>query len=143
MVTDFLGALNICLDAGFVQARPNYNESLDVEGALLIESLQQRLEYQADMVTLVDLTQSVINLEGQSTKHFLVKSAVASIRRHFRRSNLRLARHFMGCDTSPFEERATAGVSKASPDNRGAGCSCRAKSTRCGRFPHSWRGSRR
>ena len=104
VVTDFLGALNVRRDAGFIPARPNYNESLDVEGALLIESLQQRPEYRADMVTLVDLTQSVINLEGQSTKHFLSESAVVSIRRHFRRSNLRLARHFMGCDTSPFKE---------------------------------------
>ncbi len=55
------------------------------------------------VIALVDVTQSVIGVEGQATRYFLSEHAVASIRRHYRRSNFKLARHFMGSDAYPFE----------------------------------------
>jgi hypothetical protein len=102
VVTDFLDKLQLCRDADFVPAKKNYNESLDVEGALVVEASQRAALGSADMVTRVDVTQSVISHTGRSAKYFLSQAAVARIRKHFRRSNMRLARYFMGSRESPF-----------------------------------------
>jgi len=102
VVTDFLAQLGVGRDAGFLPARDNYNESLDVEAAIMLESLQSRQTDPEEMSMLVDITQSVLAVEGSSTRYFLDESSVAAIRRHFRASNMRLARHFMGSESYPF-----------------------------------------
>ncbi|MBP6682810.1 MAG: hypothetical protein KA159_05810 [Halioglobus sp.] len=103
VVSDFLDQLKVRRDENFTEARENYNQSLDVEGALLLETLKKLPVWKDRIIALIDVTQSVIGVEGQATRYFLSENAVASIRRHYRRSNYRLARHFMGNDAYPFE----------------------------------------
>lgn len=103
VVVDFLDQLNINTDAGFLPARRNANISLSVEAALLLESLQRNPDYRADMALVVDITESITALDDRSTKYFLDERTVASVRRHYSRSNLKLARHFMGIEDYPFK----------------------------------------
>lgn len=103
VVSDFLDQLQVRKDEQFIGAREHYNQSLDVEGALLLESLKKSPAWKDRIIALVDVTQSLIGLEGQLTRYFLSESTVASIRKHYRRSNLKLARHFMASDAYPFE----------------------------------------
>ena len=102
LIGDFLAQIGVARDEGFVEAGKIYNPSLDVEGALVLESLRRDHPEAYDMETFLDITQSVINLEGTSTRYFLSEKAVAGIRSYFRRSNLRLAREFMAGGSYPF-----------------------------------------
>lgn len=106
VVTDFLAQLKLGKDADFVIPRENYNQSLDIEGALLLEHLQQISVYRGDMKTLIDVTQSVISSEGRSSRYFLSEQTVKAIRRRFMRSNIKLAVRYMGSDVSPFRAPA-------------------------------------
>jgi len=103
VVSDFLDQLKVRKDEQFTGASEHYNQSLDVEGALLLETLKKLPVWKDIIIALVDVIQSLIGLEGQLTRYFLSESTVASIRKHYRRSNLKLARHFMGSDAYPFE----------------------------------------
>ncbi len=103
VVSDFLDQLKVRRDEHFIGAREYYNQSLDVEGALLLETLKKLPAWKDRIIALVDVTQSLIGVEGQATRYFLSEKTVASIRRHYRRSNFKLARHFMGSDAYPFE----------------------------------------
>ncbi len=103
VVSDFLDQLKVCRDEHFTGAGEYYNQSLDVEGALLLESMKKSPAWKDRIIALVDVTQSLIGVEGQATRYFLSENTVASLRRHYRRSNYKLARHFMGSDAYPFE----------------------------------------
>ncbi len=101
-VEDFLSQLGVVRDESFVDARKDYNPSLDVEGALVLESLRKGHGGSADPKILLDVTQSVVSQEGTSTKYFLSEKTVVSIRKYFHHSNLKLASKFMPGGAYPF-----------------------------------------
>jgi hypothetical protein len=103
VVTDFLDQLDLSRDKYFVPAKDYYNQSLDVESALLIESFHDVPSRTVDIDVLIDVAQSVINAKGRSTKYFLGEKSVRKIRSHFQKSNLKIARHYMGVESGPFE----------------------------------------
>ena len=102
VVTDFLDQLDLSRDRYFVPAKDNYNQSLDVESAMLIESFHGIPSPGEDMDVLIDVAQSVISSRGRCTKYFLGEKSVRTIRKHFKRSNLKVARHYMGIESDPF-----------------------------------------
>jgi hypothetical protein len=83
VVSDFLDQLKVCRDERFTGAKEYYNPSLDVEGALLLESMKKSPAWKDRIIALVDVTQSLIGVEGQATRYFLSENTVASIRRHY------------------------------------------------------------
>lgn len=94
VVADFLQQLGVEIDTAFSTGRALTNPSLDVEGALLVESWRADPGYRDRMDTLIDITRSIINHEGGQTRYFLDEGAVRALRRHYRRANRRLAAHF-------------------------------------------------
>lgn len=104
IVTDFLGQLELKPDKAINLELKITNPSVDVEGALLIQSWRKDPEASAHIEALIDVTQSVISVEGMSNKYFLDQDAVQTIRANFRASNEKLAKHFMGSAAYPFSE---------------------------------------
>jgi hypothetical protein len=102
VVSDFLDQLGVSRDRNIVHAKDNYNRSLDVESAILIESFQKIHSHKADIAMLIDVTQSVIGSQGGSTKYFLGESSVRAIRNRFKRSNLKFSKRYRGVPSDPF-----------------------------------------
>lgn len=102
IVADLLEVLQVRRDGAFSAGGALVNPSLDVEGAMLIEQWRANLKYRERLPTLIDVTQSVINRDGAQTRYFLDQVAVGVVRRHFRRSNARLAQRFMPASPPPF-----------------------------------------
>ena len=102
VVADFLDQLGLSRDRYFVPAKDNYNQSLDVESAMLIESFDDIPPVIADAESFIDVAQSVISATGKCSKYFLGETSVCTIRNHFRKSNLKLAKRYMGVESDPF-----------------------------------------
>jgi hypothetical protein len=105
VVVDFVRQLGVTPDAQFFQVELEQNPSLDVESALLVEAYQQKDRSDQVIKQIVEITQSIVREHGSGNRYFLARDTVGSIRKHFAKSNLKLARHFMNCDQEPFPNR--------------------------------------
>ncbi len=102
VISDFIAQLDIDDNAGFVRTPERTNPSLDVESALLVQGWQRSPELRDELDTLIDVTHSLVRHEGARTRYFLDRRAVAAVRKHFQRSNRKLAERFMHGETLPF-----------------------------------------
>lgn len=102
VVRDFIAQLDIADSSGFVRTAERNNPSLDVESALLVQGWQRDPDYREKLDTLIDVTQSLLRHEGPRTRYFLDQRAVVAMRKHFKRSNEKLAECFMQGESFPF-----------------------------------------
>ena len=103
LIDDFLGQIGLQRDDDFQAIEATLNVSLDAESAYYIDALRARGESQQTLLRLVDIALSVIAHDGPASRYFLSEPVVASVRRHFARSNRRLARRYLGREGDLFD----------------------------------------
>lgn len=107
VVADLLHLLSLSVEGNFEVTTATRNPSIDVEVAMFIEMWRKSAKPMQDVDTLVYLAQLLMDENGTSTKYFLDETSVKSIRKYFRRSNLKLAKRYMGTEQYPFSDLAT------------------------------------
>lgn len=96
IVDDFLAQLGLAADDEFMRKQDTANISLDVESGILVDRWQCTGLPQRDLLRLIDVATSNIACNGPGNKYFLSEKTVAKIRRHYRDSNRKVARDFLG-----------------------------------------------
>jgi hypothetical protein len=102
VIADLLHTLDISKDNHFEESAAGINPSIDVEEALLIQSWGKSKKSEREVDALIYLTHLERDRGGVSTKYFLDESSVQAIRKHFKSSNQRLARRYIGSEEYPF-----------------------------------------
>lgn len=92
VVDDFLGVLGLTVDSQFIRFSLNTNISLDVESAVLVNDFDRLNDAGTLRKDHISSLLSIIHSEGYSNRYFLSASRVASIRRRYKKSNLRIGK---------------------------------------------------
>jgi len=103
IVADFLAVLGLTADASFVRQALSANPSLDAVSGYLIDQLQELGVERPELERLVDVALSSIVYDGAGEQYFLDADTVIKIRRHFERSNQKLAQRYLPGKSNPFE----------------------------------------
>ena len=87
VIDDFLAVLDLSADDEFVRFNINTNISLDVESAIIVNNIDRRTDLKEPRKTYIYSLLSIIHSDGFGHRYFLSARRVASIRRHYKKSN--------------------------------------------------------
>jgi hypothetical protein len=107
VIDDFLLQLAIQPDANFVRLSSASNVSLDVETAVLVNRWQEEGVSAAVLTRRIDASLSILAAGARGEKYFLSTEVVSGVRAHYRRSNQRVAQHYLGDSVRTVEAQKT------------------------------------